>query len=162
MNKNTAIGLISLILGIFVIGFPMAGVYLTSIIDGLALLIISIWAVIHSLREWEIDKRTGISYIVLGLIGLIIALGIIGNIAAYSILVGFSFYIIGLFLIVIGFLVIYSDKDRSRYLGFLGVLLGIFTIFLGFLSFDPINLAIIIGFWLILFGMTEILVIGRD
>ncbi len=157
-TKNLLIGLFAIIMGIFVMAFPLIGVFAASIIDGTFCLVISLWIVMHAIHDWKVNKTNSSAFLVLGIIGLIIGLLIIGNINLYAFLFGITFYIAGLILFIAGLLFIFMGEDRNtRVIGILGVIIGIVSIILGYYSMNPLFVALIIGFFLIIYGIFKII-----
>lgn len=157
-TKNLLIGLFVIILGILVMVFPLIGVFAASIIDGTFCLVISLWIIIHGIQGWSANKTSSSIFLVLGIIGFIIGLLIIGNINLYSFFFGITFYLAGLILLIAGLLFIFMGDDRNtKLMGILGMIIGIISIILGYYSMNPFFVAVIIGLFLIIYGIFKII-----
>ncbi|OPY25683.1 MAG: hypothetical protein A4E27_00888 [Methanobacterium sp. PtaU1.Bin242] len=67
-------------------------------------------------------------------------------------------YIGGFFLIISGIIALISGKGPSgRWGGLLGIILGIIYMIVGIYALDPFYLALLIGIFLILMGIFQIL-----
>ena len=128
MESNKISGILSLILGLIFIIFPIFGT------AALSLLI-------------------GVSLIFLGII-LILAGFTAFNITALSVLFALQFYVIGIILILAGIVGLISDSQISKIASVLTIILGIIAIALGGFSIDqPIFAAVLIGVGLIFQGI---------
>lgn len=157
-TRNVLIGVFAIILGILVLTFPLMGVFTASIIDGTFCLLISLWIVIHSIEAWKINKTSSFAFLVLGIIGFIIGLLILGNINLYSFFFGVTFYLAGLILLIAGLLFIFMGEDRNtKLIGILGTIAGVISIILGYYSMNPYFVALILGFFLIIYGIFKII-----
>lgn len=153
-TRNILIGVIAIILGILVMAFPLLGVFSASIIDGTFCLVISLWIIVHSIQGWNTNKKNSFIFLVLGIIGFIIGLLILGNINLYSFFFGITFYIAGLILLIAGLLFIFLGEERnSKLIGLLGIVAGLLSIVLGYYSMNPYFVAVIIGIFLITYGV---------
>jgi uncharacterized membrane protein HdeD (DUF308 family) len=156
-TRNVLIGVLAIILGILVLAFPLMGVFTASIIDGTFCLLISLWIIIHSIEGWKINKTNSLVFLVLGIIGFIIGLLILGNINLYSFFFGITFYLAGLILLIAGLMFIFLGEDRNtKLIGALGTIAGLISIILGYYSMNPYFVALIIGFFLIIYGIYKI------
>ena len=156
-TKNILLGVFAIILGMLVMAFPLLGVFTASLIDGAVCLIIGLWLIAHGIHDWSVNKKSSIAFLVLGIIALIIGLLIIGNINVYSFFFGITFYLAGLIILIAGLLFIVWGKDtNTRLMGVLGVIIGIISLILGYYSMNPFFVAIIIGIFLIAYGIYKI------
>ncbi|NYB51920.1 MAG: DUF308 domain-containing protein [Methanobacteriaceae archaeon] len=157
-NRNLLIGLFVIILGIMVMVFPLIGVFAASIIDGIICLLISLWIILHGIQGWKVNRTSSSAFLVLGIIGFTIGFLIIGNINLYSFFFGITFYLAGLILLIVGILFILMGEDRNmKLIGVLGVIVGILSIILGYYSMNPFFVALVIGFFLIVYGILKIM-----
>ena len=153
--KNTIMGLLAIILGLIVIGFPAAGVVAASLIAGFALIMLAIWFLIAGVAESHVSRVLGPLYVILGIIALIIGIGLLFNPALFAVLTGIILYLAGIVLIIGGIIGLLGGMQERYRLwgGVLGIVLGIIYIALGKLAFNPIYLGFLIGIWLLLTGI---------
>lgn len=152
--RNWVAGALAIILGLIVITFPFLTTVTVSIFAGILVLLIAIWLFIAGISEFEISKTTSILNLILGVIALILGIGLIVNPDIFSFIAGFTLYLAGFFLILTGIIALIDGMARKyAWAGVLGIVLGIIYIILGIYSFNPVNLGILIGLWLIITGI---------
>ena len=159
MHKQTTISIIAIILGILIIAFPMLGVIAASDILGLSVLLLSIFLLTNGVSEVEYNTTRGLLNTVLGIVMLIISLGLIFNPSIFAFLTALTIYLAGIFLIIIGLIVIVGNRD-NRYgfwMGILGIVLGVIYIIIGTYINNPIILGSLIGIWLLVTGVLNLL-----
>ena len=159
MHKQTTISIIAIILGIITIAFPMLGVIAASDILGLSVLLLSIFLLTNGVSEVEYNTTRGLLNTVLGIVMLIISLGLIFNPSIFAFLTALTIYLAGIFLIIIGLIVIVGNRD-NRYgfwMGILGIVLGVIYIIIGTYINNPIILGSLIGIWLLVTGVLNLL-----
>jgi len=160
---NVLLGIIAIILGILVIAFPLAGVFTASVMAGLAILILGIWLLIQSFEVWSKSKGMSILYLILGILGIFIGIDLFGSILAFSFLASFWLYFAGFFLLISGIMSFFvKEGTAGKGSGGIGIILGILYIILGAYAWNPFYLAIIIGIWLIIDGITLFFVSPSD
>ncbi len=151
---NVLLGILAIILGILVIIFPLFSVFTVSLIAGIGVLFLGIWLLIQSFGVWESNKGVSISYLILGILAIIVGVGLFGNILAFSFLVSLALYIAGFFLILSGILSLFSKEGTAgKGSGVLGIIMGILYMILAAYAWDPFYLALLIGIWLIIDGI---------
>ena len=74
---NVLLGILAIILGILVLIFPLFSVFTVSILAGLSILFLGIWLLIQSFSVWESSKGVSIAYLILGILGIIVGIGLI-------------------------------------------------------------------------------------
>ena len=159
MYKNTIISIIAIILGIIIIAFPLFGVIAAADILGLSVLLLSIFLLANGISEVEYNTTRGILNVLLGLIMLIVSLGLIFNPSLFAFLTALTLYLAGIFLIIIGLIVIVGNRD-SKYgfwMGILGIVLGVIYIIIGTYIQNPFVLGSLIGIWLVITGVLNVL-----
>ena len=159
MHKQTTISIIAIILGIITIAFPMLGVIAAADILGLSVLLLSIFLLTNGVSEVEYNTTRGLLNTVLGIVMLIISLGLIFNPSIFAFLTALTIYLAGIFLIIIGLIVIVGNRD-NRYgfwMGILGIVLGVIYIIIGTYINNPIILGSLIGIWLLVTGVLNLL-----
>jgi uncharacterized membrane protein HdeD (DUF308 family) len=147
-------GIISLILGILVILFPVFSVFTLSVLTGVAVLFVAVWLFLLGAGTWKVSRGAGALYILLGVLGVIVAAALAGNVVLFSFLTAFWIYITGIILIIAGITALFSREHRAgRAAGISVVVLGIIYIILGILVTNPVFLAWLIGLSLIIDGI---------
>ena len=146
MHKQTTISIIAIILGILIIAFPMLGVIAASDILGLSVLL-------------EYNTTRGLINTILGILMLIISLGLIFNPSIFAFLTALTIYLAGIFLIIIGLIIIVGNRDNKYgfWMGILGIVLGVIYIILGTYINNPLILGSLIGIWLLVTGILNLL-----
>ena len=159
MHKQTTISIIAIILGIIIIAFPMLGVIAAADILGLSVLLLAIFLLANGVSEVEYNTTRGLINTVLGIIMLIISLGLIFNPSIFAFLTALTIYLAGIFLIIIGLIIIVGNRDNKYgfWMGILGILLGVIYIILGTYIKNPLILGSLIGLWLLVTGVLNLL-----
>ena len=159
MHKQTTISIIAIILGILIIAFPMLGVIAASDILGLSVLLLAIFLLANGVSEVEYNTTRGLINTILGIIMLIISLGLIFNPSIFALLTALTIYLAGIFLIIIGLIIIVGNRDNKYgfWMGILGIVLGVIYIILGTYIKDPLILGSLIGIWLLVTGVLNLL-----
>lgn len=161
-GHNVLTGILAIIFGLLIVAFPLISVATLSILTGLGIILIGIWLLGIAYETWNVSKGTSIAALILGIIGIIVGIGLFGNILAFSILTGMVIYIGGLFLIITGIIALISGKGAGRWSGILGIILGIIYLIIGIYIQDPFSLAAIIGIFLIISGIFQIFLPGVE
>lgn len=159
MHKDTTLSIIAIILGIIIIAFPMLGVITAADILGLSVLLLAIFLLANGVSEVEYNTTRGLINTVLGLIMLIISLGLIFNPNIFAFLTALTIYLAGIFLIIIGLIIIVGNRDNKYgfWMGILGILLGVIYIIIGSYINNPLILGSLIGIWLLITGILNLL-----
>ena len=159
MHKQTTISIIALILGIIIIAFPMLGVITAADILGLSVLLLAIFLLANGVSEVEYNTTRGLINTILGIIMLIISLGLIFNPSIFAFLTALTIYLAGIFLIIIGLIIIVGNRDNKYgfWMGILGIVLGVIYIILGTYINNPLILGSLIGIWLLVTGILNLL-----
>ncbi len=151
--ENTGNAWVFIILGIFVLIFPLLGLIPFSIITGLIVLVLGIGLLINGLMEMRINTGMGIIELIFGIIAFILGLGFIINPGLFSWLIGFLIWIVGLFLIIAGIIGLLTKAGGSRWNGIIAIIIGVIYLIVGNLVQDPRVLGALIGLWLIITGI---------
>ena len=159
MNKQTTISIIAIILGIITIAFPLFGVIAASDILGLSVLLLAIFLLTNGVSEVDYNTTRGLLNIILGIVMLIISIGLIFNPSIFAFLTALTIYLAGIFLIIIGLIVIVGNRDNKYgfWMGILGIVLGVIYIIIGTYINNPIILGSLIGIWLLVTGVLNLL-----
>lgn len=159
MHKQTTISIIAIILGILIIAFPMLGVIAAADILGLSVLLLAIFLLANGVSEVEYNTTRGLINTILGILMLIISLGLIFNPSIFAFLTALTIYLAGIFLIIIGLIIIVGNRDNKYgfWMGILGIVLGVIYIILGTYINNPLILGSLIGIWLLVTGILNLL-----
>ena len=159
MHKQTTISIIAIILGILIIAFPMLGVITAADILGLSVLLLAIFLLANGVSEVEYNTTRGLINTILGILMLIISLGLIFNPSIFAFLTALTIYLAGIFLIIIGLIIIVGNRDNKYgfWMGILGIVLGVIYIILGTYIKNPLVLGSLIGIWLLVTGVLNLL-----
>ena len=142
-----------IILGLFILIFPLLGLIPLSVVTGLIVLILGIGLLINGLTEMGENASLGILELILGIIAFILGLGFIINPGLFSWLLGFIIWLVGIFLIIAGIIGIFTKAGDSRWNGVVAIIIGIIYIIVGNLIQDPRILGALIGLWLLIVGI---------
>ena len=159
MHKQTTISIIAIILGIIIIAFPMLGVIAAADILGLSVLLLAIFLLTNGVSEVEYNTTRGLLNTILGIVMLIISLGLIFNPSIFAFLTALTIYLAGIFLIIIGLIIIVGNRDNKYgfWIGIFGIVLGVIYIIIGTYIRNPIILGSLIGIWLVVTGVLNLL-----
>ena len=159
MHKQTTISIIAIILGIITIAFPLLGVIAAADILGLSVLLLAIFLLTNGVSEVEYNTTRGLLNTILGIVMLIISLGLIFNPSIFAFLTALTIYLAGIFLIIIGLIVIVGNRDNKYgfWMGILGIVLGVIYIIIGTYINNPFVLGSLIGIWLVVTGVLNLL-----
>ena len=159
MEVNKGAGILSIVLGLIFILFPMFSSGLVSVIVGLSLLFFGISSVYlgYNMRnEFDLYSKTTI---IIGIIAIIFGFLFIFYIDALSFLIAIQFYIVGFIMIIFGISGLISRMGPiSTFTSILVLIMGVIAIALAAFSINqPVYIAIIIGIVLIIEGVALIL-----
>lgn len=157
-GTNILTGILAIILGIFIIVFPLFSIFTLSILTGIGIIFIGIWLLAMSYDLWTDSKGMSVISLTLGILGIILGIILIGKIEAFSILTALLIYVGGFFLIIAGIVALVSGEGPlGRGTGILGVIFGIIFLLVGIFALDPIYLAFLIGIFLLITGIFQII-----
>lgn len=157
--KTKFISIFAIIFGLIIIIFPIMGLIKTSELIGLSLLLISIYLLVVGVAIIDYNKRGAILDLVLGTLLLILSICLIFDVALMGILAQITLYLAGISLIVVGLVSLVNNR-QSRYgfyIGIAGIVLGLLYIIIGTYVADPIILGSLIGLWLIISGILNLM-----
>ena len=159
MEVNKGAGILSIVLGLIFILFPMFSSGLVSVIVGLSLLFFGISSVYlgYNMRnEFDLYSKTTI---IIGIIAIIFGFLFIFYIDALSFLIAIQFYIVGFIMIIFGISGLISRMGSiSTFTSILVLIMGVIAIALAAFSINqPVYIAIIIGIVFIIEGVALIL-----
>ena len=154
-GNNVLLGILAIILGILVIAFPLFSVFTASVLAGFAIMFLGIWLLAQSFGTWGANKGASIAFLILGLIAIVCGIGLFGDILAFSALASFWLYFAGFFLMISGIMSLFAKEGTvGKGAGGIGIILGILYIILGAYAWNPYYLALLVGIWLIIDGIT--------
>ena len=157
--KTKFISIFAIIFGLIIIIFPIMGLIKTSALIGLSLLLISIYLLVVGVAIIDYNKRGVILDLILGIVLLILSICLIFDVAIIGILAQITLYLAGITLIVVGLVSLVNNR-QSRYgfyIGIAGIVLGLLYIIIGTYVADPIILGSLIGLWLIISGVLNLM-----
>ena len=157
MSFEKTSGLITIIVGLLLMIFPIFSSDLISVIVGLSLIFFGLSVLVTGLRSDTSNSKT--MMIVIGIVAIIFGILFLFFIDSLSFLVGLQFYIVGFIMIVFGITGLFSKKSQiSAFSSILVLIMGIVLIALGVYSLNqPIFIAIIIGAVLIIEGVVQLI-----
>lgn len=157
--KTKFISLFTIILGIFIIAFPMFGVIGVSAILGLSVLFLAIYSLMVGIAIIDYNTTGSILDLILGMLLLILSIGLIFNPSLLGILTELSLYIAGIILIIGGLVALLNNRSSRYgfYIGIIGIILGVLYIIIGTYLSNPIILGSFIGIWLIINGILKLI-----
>lgn len=157
--KTKFTSIFAIIFGLIIIIFPIMGLIKTSALIGLSLLLISIYLLVVGVAIIDYNKRGAILDLILGIVLLILSICLIFDVAIIGILAQITLYLAGITLIVVGLVSLVNNR-QSRYgfyIGIAGIVLGLLYIIIGTYVADPIILGSLIGLWLIISGVLNLM-----
>ena len=156
METTRMAGILSIVLGLIFIIFPMFSAGLVSVIVGLSLLFFGISAAFlgWNMRN-EVENVSSLIILAIGILAIIFGFLFIFYIDALSFLIGLQFYIVGFIMIIFGIAGLLSNVSRtSIFSSVLVLIMGILAIGIAIFTIEqPIYIAIIIGIALIIEGI---------
>ena len=142
MESNKISGILSVILGLIFIIFPIFSTAALSILIGISLVFFGIILILTGFTAVNI---------VIGILSIIVGLVFAFIISALSFLLGLQFYVIGLILILAGIVGLISDTKTSKIASVLVIILGIISFALGGFSIGQPMFAAVLMLAFILF-----------
>ena len=159
METGKIAGIVSIVLGLMFIVFPMFSSELVSAIVGVSLIFLGISIFLMGMTMHSYEMPFSIVAFAIGAITVLLGIGFIFFFDALSFLVGFQFYIIGFIMIAFGITGFISRFSKSSaFSSIIVLIMGVVLIALGaFAVKEPIFIAIIIGVVLIIEGVSFLL-----
>ena len=152
MENNKIIGILTLIIGLMFIIFPMVSISVVSVIIGVGVFFLGLMLLFTGFRTRGQLTILSPLTILLGFVGVIFGLAFVFSFNAVSVFAGLQFYVLGFLLIFLGISSLASDSEHISSISSLTmIVLGFVSILLGAFAFDhPEILAIFIGLILLL------------
>lgn len=156
VNKNVLIGILAIILGLIIIIFPLISVFTINQIAGIGIILLGIWALIQSFKTGSM--ASGTAGLIIAFFAFAFGVVFILDIKALEFFTFLALYIVGFFIILAGFTGLISGKGvKEKFVGVLGLIFGVLFMAVGSLVANPLVIAAIIGAFLIIVGLVEVL-----
>lgn len=158
MESNKIWAILSIILGLILIIFPMFSSNLISILIGAIVLIFGVGLCYSGIISKEISTAFSSIAAIFGVVMIILGLAFIFGTNALSFLVGLQFYIIGFILIIVSAIGLLGGLPIQKTSSIITLILGIVILFIAiFAANNPILITIILGIALIANGVSSYL-----
>ena len=158
MESNKIGAILSIILGLILIIFPMFSSNLISILIGAIVLIFGVGLCYSGIISKEISTAFSSIAAIFGVVMIILGLAFIFGTNALSFLVGLQFYIIGFILIIVSAIGLLGGLPIQKTSSIITLILGIVILFIAiFAANNPILITIILGIALIANGVSSYL-----
>jgi len=139
--------------------FPMLGIIGAGALIGLSILLISIYLLVVGVSIIDYNKTGAILDLILGILFLFLSICLIYAPSLLGFLAEITLYLAGIMLIIVGLVSLINNR-QSRYgfyVGVIGIVLGLLYIVIGTYLANPIILGILIGAWLVISGILNLL-----
>ncbi|AMK15953.1 DUF308 domain-containing protein [Methanobrevibacter olleyae] len=158
MESNKILAIISIIIGLIFIIFPMFSANLISILIGASVLLFGIGLAYTGIISKEISGAFSSISAVFGVVMIILGLAFIFGTNAISFLIGLQFYIVGFMLIVASVIGLLGGPTAQKTGSIISLVLGIVILFIAvFAANNPVLITIILGIALIAHGISAYL-----
>ncbi|MDO5824259.1 DUF308 domain-containing protein [Methanobrevibacter sp.] len=157
--KTKFISLLSIILGLIIIIFPVIGIIGVSSLIGLSVLLMSIYLLVVGVTIIDYKTSGAILDLFLGILLLLLSICLIFNPATLGFLTEITLYLAGIMLIIVAVASLINNRDTRYgfYIGISGIVLGVLYIIIGTYLADPIILGSLIGIWLVISGILKLM-----
>ncbi|MBI5681130.1 MAG: DUF308 domain-containing protein [Methanobacterium sp.] len=157
-ERNVFVGILAVILGLIVITFPLISVSTLNVLTGIGLIFVGIWLIVQCITIWEKNPAAGISDFILAIFAILFGIVFVGDIKLFEFFTFLALYIVGFFIFLVGLVTIFSGKGiKGKAVGIIGIIFGVIYIIIGTYMGNPFFLAAIIGAFLIIAGIMELL-----
>jgi uncharacterized membrane protein HdeD (DUF308 family) len=155
-----AYGILTLLAGVIVLAWPSETLLVVAVLFGIQLIISGIFRFVAALASSDLTGGTRVMLALLGVLSIIIGLWAVRH--AVITLVALAVFL-GIFWVVNGLIDIFAavshrempDRGWSILMGVLSIIAGL--IVLAFPGLTLLGLAVILGIWLLVFGIMEIM-----
>lgn len=162
MESSKIFAIISIIIGLIFIIFPIFSANLISILIGAAVVIFGLGLAYTGIISKDISPAISTVSAIFGVAMIILGLAFIFGTNAISFLVGLQFYIVGFMLIIASLIGLFGGFGINRFGSIISLVLGIVILFIAvFAANNPILITIILGISLIAHGITGFLYPGE-
>ena len=159
-----AYGILTLLAGIVVLAWPSETLLVLAVLLGIQLIISGIFRFVAALASADLTGGTRVMLALLGVLSIIIGLWAVRHVVLT--LVALAVFL-GIFWVVNGLIEIFTaishrdppDRGWSSLMGVLSIIAGL--IVLAFPGLTLLGLAVILGIWLLVFGIMEIMAAFR-
>ena len=149
------LSIITIIIGLIFIIFPLFSANLISILIGASILIFGISLAYTGIISKDISGAFSSVAAIFGVVMIILGLAFIFGTNALSFLIGLQFYLVGFMLIVVAILGLLAGSDINRMGSVISLVLGIVVLFIAaFAASNPELITIILGIALIAYGVS--------
>jgi uncharacterized membrane protein HdeD (DUF308 family) len=155
-EKNLLLGILGILLGIIVIVFPLISIFTVNAIAGIGIIFIGIWILIKSLKNDSL--AAGVAGLIVAVFAIMMGIVFIGDIKAFEFFTFIALYVVGFFIALAGITSLISGEGlKGKAIGALGIIIGILFVIIGTYAANPLVLAAMIGAFLIIAGIIEII-----
>ena len=155
-----AYGILTLLAGVIMLAWPSETLLVVAVLFGIQLIISGIFRFVAALASSDLTGGTRVMLALLGVLSIIIGLWAVRH--AVITLVALAVFL-GIFWVVNGLIDIFAavshrempDRGWSILMGVLSIIAGL--IVLAFPGLTLLGLAVILGIWLLVFGIMEIM-----
>ena len=155
MEANKMLSIITILIGLIFIIFPLFSANLISILIGASILIFGISLAYTGIISKDISGAFSSVAAIFGVVMIILGLAFIFGTNALSFLIGLQFYLVGFMLIVVAILGLLAGSDINRMGSVISLVLGIVVLFIAaFAASNPELITIILGIALIAYGVS--------
>lgn len=157
--KTKFISLLAIIFGLIIIIFPIMGLIGVGSLIGLSVLLMSIYLFVVGVSIIDYNTSGAILNLIMALILLFLSFGLIFNPMLLGFLTEITMYIAGIMLIVVALVSLINNRNSRYgfYIGIAGIVLGLLYIVIGTYLSNPIILGALIGIWLVISGVLNLL-----
>ncbi len=156
--KTKFVSLLAILLGLIIIIFPVLGLIGVSSLIGLSVLLMSIYLLVIGVSIIDYNKTGAILDLILGMLLLFLSICLIFNPALIGFISEITLYLAGIMLIIVAVVSLINNR-ASRYgfyIGIAGIVLGLLYIIIGTYVSNPIILGTLIGIWLVISGILNL------
>lgn len=155
-EKNLLLGILGILLGIIIIVFPLISIFTVNAIAGIGIIFIGIWILIKSLKNDSL--AAGVAGLIVAVFAIMMGIVFIGDIKAFEFFTFIALYVVGFFIALAGITSLISGEGlKGKATGALGIIIGILFVIIGTYAANPLVLAAMIGAFLIIAGIIEII-----